>query len=419
MYITAVRIKNFQSHPDAEVKFTKGMNAIVGTSGAGKSVILRAIRWNNTNQPSGDGFISIGAKETEVAIDWSDGHTIVRTRNKGGSKNTYTLMKNGQVVEEYTGFGVLVPQPILDITGVDPELRFDFADQLEAPFLISATPKVRAETIGNMEELGKLDSELAVVNDDMRAKKNEQKEKMVELAGLEKEKNDLLYSVRRDEERVETLRFLREALIEKDKLLKEIEKSKPRLFELRLEYNHVEQEVHRTLKVLNGWDDSLPEQVNQVSRLLQLGVRMAEMKKEANAISYISEDKIHSLSELTDIVTQMASTHQRLLQLNSQMIRVRSEQTSIKGSFSLKTIGIDHSAVDREVERYTSLFRQQNHLVNVKNEQETVSESIKEFNRQIDAFLEEFVTALQDSEMCPTCFQDTKEIDKSVVQEAI
>ncbi len=41
--ITALKLKNVKSYKDAEIKFTQGINGIVGDNGHGKTTILEAI----------------------------------------------------------------------------------------------------------------------------------------------------------------------------------------------------------------------------------------------------------------------------------------------------------------------------------------------------------------------------------------
>lgn len=410
---------NYQSHEHTVVDFTKGMNAFVGTSNAGKSSAFRGLKWNLTNQPSGDEFIRLGTTEAAVLITWSDGHAIERRRNKGGSKNTYTLYKDGELLEEYTGFGSKVPPQILAVTGIDPDLKFNFANQLESAFLLSETPKVRAERIGNLEELGKIDAEVGVLNDDIKYKKKEQKEKTAELNALEKERNDYLSSLKKDKEKVETIKVLQEALIEKDKLLNTLETVHPRLLSLQENIKRIKGELEVSTRVINAWDEELPKKVETANRLVQLSMRLIEMKEEAASIRYMSSEQLDRLVELTDIVTRISTSYQRLSQTSDQLERIAKErETSTKG-FSNRVSGIDYSNLDQQVERFTALFRAQRRLADVKEEQQEVESSVSHSNNEINKLLDLFVTTLRESEVCPTCFQETAEVEKKTIQEVI
>lgn len=419
MYIKSVEIINYQSHDKTKVNLEKGINVFVGTSDSGKSAILRALKWNLTNTPAGDEFIKKGEREATVTVNWSDGHSVIRHRSKGGSKNTYELIKDGLSIEEYTGFGSKVPPLILEVTGIDPELKFNFANQLEAPFLLSDTPKVRAETVGNLEELGKIDTSLTEVNSDITYEKREQKEKTLELSGLEKEKNDLLQSLKRDELKKETLELLKDALIKKDKLLSDIEKSRPRLNQIVEEFNSVKEKVNISEAVVNGWDEKLPDQVEHVTRLNQLALRIKEIREDVNAVSFVNDSKISELSDLTDVVVELTDVYSKVSKLGTRLKRIDEDRMSVKGGYSPTVASLVSDELDNEVARFTALFKHKKHLSEVKTDQVDIKGKVITFNENINDLLEQFVTAMKESEVCPTCYQDTENINKEIVESAI
>jgi DNA repair protein SbcC/Rad50 len=83
-----IALKNFQSHKKTELELNPGINAITGTSDAGKSSILRAIKFLATNRPRGTAFISHSKNETEVELEF-DGTAVSRKRGK--KNNSYKL----------------------------------------------------------------------------------------------------------------------------------------------------------------------------------------------------------------------------------------------------------------------------------------------------------------------------------------
>jgi exonuclease SbcC len=89
--IEAVGIENFQSHKGTNIVLSPGVNVFKGRSHAGKSVIIRAIRWALLNQPRGTNFVSHFKKKkdtTSVGIEFSDGGHVVRQR-RGTTVNGY------------------------------------------------------------------------------------------------------------------------------------------------------------------------------------------------------------------------------------------------------------------------------------------------------------------------------------------
>ena len=80
--IKKVQIRNFQSHDDLTLDIAPMLTTIVGPSDAGKSAVIRAIRWALFNEPSGTQYMRVGTDNTSVLITFTDGTTLLRARNK-------------------------------------------------------------------------------------------------------------------------------------------------------------------------------------------------------------------------------------------------------------------------------------------------------------------------------------------------
>ena len=81
-YIKNLRIINFQSHKNTTMNFSNGLNVIVGESDVGKTAIIRALKWVLFNEPKGASFINRDSDECIVEINYSDGISLIRKRNK-------------------------------------------------------------------------------------------------------------------------------------------------------------------------------------------------------------------------------------------------------------------------------------------------------------------------------------------------
>ena len=152
-----IRIQNFQKHERLQIDLHPAVTTIVGPTDAGKSSVIRAIKWVALNQPSGDAFVRDGADGTAVKL-MVDGKTI--TRRRGGSRNEYRLDDN-----EYKAFGADVPKPVTDvlkITGVN------FAMQLDAPFWLSETPGEVSRQLNAVVDLGVIDDVLSGIGSAVR-----------------------------------------------------------------------------------------------------------------------------------------------------------------------------------------------------------------------------------------------------------
>ena len=111
--IERIQIRNFQKHELLRIKFDPEITAIIGPSDAGKSSILRAIRWVALNRPTGDGFVREGSEEGAQATLWLDGQKIRRTKH-GTKENAYEL--NGDVLR---AFGTDVPDEVSNTLKID------------------------------------------------------------------------------------------------------------------------------------------------------------------------------------------------------------------------------------------------------------------------------------------------------------
>jgi len=156
--IESVRIKNFQSHEDTILRFSSGVNVIVGSSDSGKSAILRAMIWvaqnRPQNRPAGDSFMSWGQKETSVTLGVD--HLQV-TRLKGSSKNEYRI--EGQEMDQvFTAFGQDVPDDISRILGIED---LNIQRQMDAPFLLSDSSGEVARRLNSVVNLDKIHTSLS------------------------------------------------------------------------------------------------------------------------------------------------------------------------------------------------------------------------------------------------------------------
>lgn len=180
-YIAKVRLHNFQSHADTEVEFDNGLNIIVGESNNGKTSILRGIMWVIDNQPLGTDFIMAGENECWVEITFSDGTMITRgrTQKDTGYYKVRCLDENGKMQDfEYRGFTNAVPvevdnvhqMPKVNITK-DIETHLNVLSQLDAPFLLTESPLVKASAIGRITGTHVIDNAIKEANKTIQGNK--------------------------------------------------------------------------------------------------------------------------------------------------------------------------------------------------------------------------------------------------------
>lgn len=172
--IGAVTIKGFQSHVDSCFTLSPGLTVITGPSDAGKTAIIRALRWLAFNEPQGeaflhtirtaDGSIKSAVDEAAVTVEFSDGTVVTKTRRKGKTTYTHSLYPEPWEKAE-------VPPEIRKTLGLQKqaygetfETCLNFAFQLDPPFLLSETGSAGAKVLGKLAGTEVVDKSIGAVN---------------------------------------------------------------------------------------------------------------------------------------------------------------------------------------------------------------------------------------------------------------
>lgn len=154
MALESVILRNWQTHCKRTLQLDPRVTTIIGPTDAGKSALLRAIRWVCLNQFDGpaDSFIAWDTAFAKVTLK-VDGHEIVRRK---GDVNSYEL--DGQ---EFRAFGSeKVPDPITNLLQLD---TIHFQSQLDAHFWLSASPGQVSRELNQIISLEIIDNALAAV----------------------------------------------------------------------------------------------------------------------------------------------------------------------------------------------------------------------------------------------------------------
>lgn len=173
MKIQEVTIEGYQSHTNSTFCLSPGLTVITGPSDAGKTAIIRALRWFAFNEPTGeaflhtirnpDGSIKEAVDQAKVSVTFEDGTTITKTRRKG--KTTYTHSGYPTAWEKAE-----IPPEIKETLGLvkqaygDFETCLNFAFQLDAPFMLSETASVGAKVLGKLAGTEIVDRAISDVN---------------------------------------------------------------------------------------------------------------------------------------------------------------------------------------------------------------------------------------------------------------
>ena len=144
-------LREFQCHRRLVVDLNHSVVVLTGSSDAGKSTVIRSIKWLATNRPAGTGFIHRGGEtdegRTASAHLHVDGRAVKRVRGKG--RNAYRI--DGRSLK---AFGAGVPEPVERLLNLG---SINFAGQHDSTFLFSLSPGECARALNEVINLSEID----------------------------------------------------------------------------------------------------------------------------------------------------------------------------------------------------------------------------------------------------------------------
>jgi chromosome segregation ATPase len=159
-----IRIENFQSHRETILDLHEEVNVLVGLTGAGKSVVFKALDWLFRNRPLGDEYRSWWGGNTRVEITLKEGQKVGRVRTD--NDNYYYVDK-----KEFRAFGNgSPPQPVLDTLNLS---EVNFQAQADPSFLISNSSGEVARYLNRVAHLDAIDQTLSNIASVLRKEKED------------------------------------------------------------------------------------------------------------------------------------------------------------------------------------------------------------------------------------------------------
>ena len=168
-------IHNFQSHKDTVIEFDDGLNVILGETNKGKTAVVRAVLWALFNDPKGTDFIMTGEEDCSVKLTFSDGSAIERSRSVK-SAGHYVVTQVDGTSYSFKGFSNEIPVQVMNEHQMpevyltkDVKARLNVSSQMDAPFLLSESPQVKAAAVGRIIGTQVVDAAIKTVNRDTLA----------------------------------------------------------------------------------------------------------------------------------------------------------------------------------------------------------------------------------------------------------
>ncbi|WP_059105233.1 AAA family ATPase [Shouchella shacheensis] len=387
--IRTVRLENFQSHFDTTLTLDDGLNVLIGQSDSGKTAVLRGVRWVLFNQPRGTDFIRVGADFVRVTVTFASGVAIVRERTS--SKNRYIVKKLDQEDLVLEGFGIHVPEEVLDAHGMrgfridgDNEWHLQVAQQLDGPFLLEQTASLRAKTIGRMSGAHYLDMAIRDTSRDLLSVHQRMKHK-------EQEANEV-------SEALKPFRHLHEAKKKIDRGVSALEKAREKQAKLdRLKraaqrYRALEAERAQTqnqLQLIEGlsiWQE-LYEKTSQDllhhQKLNHAKKQLASYEKDLHTCqSWMEKTKtIHEAGEGFHHVSRISERLKRLARLQQEANRQaemekKVEQALSQTNFVTVLSGEQLAKIKEQQQRKQQLMQAKERFLAIKRERKRIETDV-------------------------------------------
>jgi exonuclease SbcC len=297
--IKSIKLTNFQRHKDSLFKFTPGVNIISGKTKAGKSSIVRALRYVSENRPITNKYERRGQKGFVIDVEFDDG-VVSRVKDKG---NKYIL--NGK---ELNAVGTDVPEEVSQFFGFND---FSLQGQFDAVKFLTDSPGKVAKYINSItkqeiiEEVTKnINTEVKNITDEKNTTErllleNEQKlTSLSELTKLKAKKDKIQNKIGEHTEAVKIYYALSVIVDNVSKIEKRIN-SFPDLNSLSKEVNKVI-EAHKEYQGLKKWNESL------LSLICGLSLAEGKISKLKNidklsAILKMAEEEKQELNKITEV----------------------------------------------------------------------------------------------------------------------
>ncbi|WP_277221680.1 AAA family ATPase [Peptoniphilus vaginalis] len=393
IYIKNVELINFQSHNHTEIEFDRGLNVILGNSDAGKTAILRAIKWALFNEPKGDYFIRQGEKDVSVKVTFSNGVVVERSRTP--SKNSYYLMDAEGQEMRFEGFGLDVPKEITDaihmhkvsLDNSNNKVILNIAEQLDGPFLLNDQASMRASAIGRLIGVNYVDDALRTVVrdnkrinqeiDNLRASRDDFKEQLKEFDYIKDYKD-----------KFQKLSHIRDKISDLNQRLNLVSNLKDTYEQYNLEIDNIGI-LLENFKNLSAIDSVIPKiETNLIKRSTYQSFfdRLNRTESEVTIISNSLEklNNIESLNEKTkniEIKKNKLDSFSKLFHkyknTSNQILDTKKDLDSLKNSDKIAEI---NKTLDEKISLYNKIFSGRESLLVINDKLNYGNDYIKNFS---------------------------------------
>lgn len=279
-----LEVKNFQKFRKKRIEFDPHVTVLTGQTNAGKSTLIRALRWLCLNLPTGDAFTHFdGAKklkDCKVTLG-VDGKVITRER---GKDNKYQLDSS-----VYQAFGSSVPQDIETLLNLD---EHNFQMQLDSPFFFLLSPGEVAKELNRVVNLELIDTTLSSLATILRRYQEAERISQERLERARDKSDCLSWAVQADKE------FTRIEILEE-----ELDKTEEEISYLSLLIEEAEE--------LDRKRDTAGDRLWELAQIVEVGKSYRKSASEA--------------SSLTNLLTEVETCQERLARKKDEVTELEQQ----------------------------------------------------------------------------------------------
>lgn len=329
--ISQVKIQNFQSHAETVLDLHEGVNALVGLTGAGKSVVFKALDWLFRNRPLGDEFHSWWGGNTQVELLLDSGQKVGRIRKYEERKGEWIKTDDYYYVDkkEFRAFGNgSPPQPVLEALNLSD---INFQAQAAPSFLISNSSGEVARYLNKAAHLDVIDQALSNIASRLRGEKEDLSHAQANLAEAQDQLQQYDWLPRADE---------------KLSSLEGLQERRMALMGQRVSLSILHDDLQSTHLELRGLDKVLSLS-GEADKLLVLHDRIEHENEQWTALKGIADQHEKARTELDGLkkVEVLGSEASRLISLSDQIGQGNAKYALLEGT--ILSIEETHKAVDK------------------------------------------------------------------------
>jgi len=325
--ITSMDIWNFQSHKKSHLEFSPGVNVIVGQSDAGKTAIIRALKWVFQNRPGGNSIKSWWGGETEVKVNLSDA-IITKTRAQSA---TYYLNDT-----KFKAMGTDVPEEIQRAINFS---EINIQQQLDRPYLLDLSAGEVAGHFNRVAHLDVIDKGVSNVQHWIRGLEGDIKAANQQLEDARQSLKELDYLSEMEVEIAAVERLEIEVTAEKKRAgglkthIKQIENVKEQISQVE-EIFPLEKLVNQALEALSVKKEARTQQMKLQKLVIDYATTMsvlAKIKKSIQAESVVNK-ALQLFEKRKEVQTQqmkLANLVQGITTANKQLATTLQEVTTL------------------------------------------------------------------------------------------